>query len=309
MHSIWNEKYRPKTMSDIKSQEYIIENLKQDNFSSNLLFYGLPGTGKTSCIVTYARKYYGKSYKTMILELNASDNRGKDVVRNTIGRFVQTRSFFDQRKKMVILDEFDNMSPDAQELLIAIMEKHPNIVYCFICNFINKVNPGIKSRCLNFRFNKISFKDTSNILTKICKEENIEINDKILSDIYLFSNGDMRKAINILQNFNTDFSNLHKRFNYPSQDNIKDIYNILNGEKNIIEIYKDVNRIFNENEIYLHNFIDSLTKYINKYALIKDIKEYMYVITKLKEIDSRLSNDYIFKIQLYAILFIFKKIK
>lgn len=307
MTYIWTEKYRPEILSDIKSQDYIIENLKQDNFSSNLLLYGLPGTGKTSCIMTYARKFYGKSYKSMILELNASDNRGKDVVRNTIGRFVQTKSFFIQKKKMVILDEFDNMTHDAQELLISIMEKYPNIVYCFICNFINKVIPGIKSRCLKFRFNKISFEDTSNIMRKICKQEDIEITDKNLNDIYLFSNGDMRKAINILQNFNTNFKDLHKRFNYPSNDNIKDIYNLMLQEKNVVEIYKDINTIVKENDIYLHNLIDSLIKYINKNTLIKDIKKYMYVIKKLGEIDNRLHNDYNFKIQLYAILFIFKK--
>lgn len=208
---------------------------------------------------------------------------------------------------MVILDEFDNMTHDAQELLISIMEKYPNIVYCFICNFINKVIPGIKSRCLNFRFNKISFEDTNNIMRKICTRENIKINDKNLEDIYFHSNGDMRKAINILQNFNTNFNDLHKKFNYPSETNIKDIYELANSNKKIVEIYKDVNKIIKDNDIYLYNLIDSMTKYINKNKLIKDVEKYMYVITKLGKIDGRLKNDYNFKIQLYALLFIFKK--
>ena len=144
----WTERYRPKYLDDIAAQENIIDTLRQlidANKLPHLLFYGPPGTGKTSTILCLARKMFGEKTKSMVLELNASDARGIDVVRNEIQNFAATRKLFSTGAKLAILDECDNMTKDAQMALRRIIEKYSsNTRFCLICNYASKV------RFLNF---------------------------------------------------------------------------------------------------------------------------------------------------------------
>ena len=316
-NKIWTEKYRPDTLKQVKSQEHILTILKQiiksGEVNNNILFYGLPGTGKTSCMKTFAKEYYGKNYKNMILELNASDNRGINVVRNIIADFVNSKMFFSDKKKMIILDEADSMTPDAQNLLISLMESSAsNIIFCFICNYINKMTIAISSRCLCFRFSKIKYIDMSDILKTIAKEENIKLeNDKVLEDIYKFGKGDMRKCINIFQNIiegnELKHSNIYKIFNYPTQKNIEFFIEILlNNEINISNSFKKINSIILDNQLLLKNIVNEITVIINKENKIKDINRYLYILTKLGDIEYNLTNDYNHRIQLYGLISIFK---
>ena len=263
MTNIFTEKYRPNNLNDIASQKYIInilhELLKTDNITNNFLLYGLPGLGKTSCIINFAKQYYGKYYKNMILELNASDDRGINIVRNTITDFINNKSFFNNKNKMVILDEVDSMTQDAQKLLMHLIENNENIIFCFVCNYLNKINISIKSRCLCFHFQKITFDNMKKILLNISKKENIIINNEnIFKDIYKFGEGDMRKCINIFENIIENKiiinKNLYEIFNHPTTEDIYNIVNILLDDgKNLIKSYDDIVKILLNNNIQLKN--------------------------------------------------------
>lgn len=319
MNNIWTERYRPTILEQIKSQEHILiilnQLVKSDDMGNNILFYGRPGTGKTSCILSFAKTYYGDNYKNMILELNASDNRGVNMVRNTISDFVNTKLFFNNKKKIIILDEADSMTIDAQTLLIQLMEEHKqNVIFCFICNYINKISVAINSRCLCFRFNNIKFNDMTIILKNIAKNENINISDNsIFNSIYHLGNKDMRKCINIFQNLIEDnkiISNIYKVFNYPTNEHIKSIIDILlNNESNLSNSFLYINNIIEPNQLLLKNIVNEITLFINKNKTITNIDRYLYILIKLGDIELFLTNDYNFKIQLYSLIAIFKRKK
>lgn len=152
----WVEKYRPSSLDDLIAHQEIISTLNRlinAQKLPHLLFYGPPGTGKTSMIIAIARRLYGKNYGSMVLELNASDDRGIDVVRNQIKEFAGTKKLFSQGVKLIILDEADSMTNDAQFSLRRVIEKYTkNARFCLICNYVSKIIPALQSRCTRFRF-------------------------------------------------------------------------------------------------------------------------------------------------------------
>ncbi|KAK9269953.1 hypothetical protein L1049_025526 [Liquidambar formosana] len=155
----WVEKYRPQSLADVAAHRDIvdtIDRLTSENRLPHLLLYGPPGTGKTSTILAVARKLYGAQFHNMILELNASDDRGIDVVRQQIQDFASTQSFSFGPKssvKLVLLDEADAMTKDAQFALRRVIEKYTkNTRFALICNQVNKIIPALQSRCTRFRF-------------------------------------------------------------------------------------------------------------------------------------------------------------
>lgn len=314
--NIFSEKYRPHILEQIKSQNNILivlNNLIKNNIQNNILFYGLPGCGKTSCALSFAKTYYGDDYKNMILEVNASENRGINIVRDEITDFINTKLFFTEKKKIIILDEADSMTIDAQNLLIKLMESHKdNAIFIIICNYINKITIAIKSRCLSFRFNKIKYTDMYNILKNIQEKEQIIINDeKIFKDIYKFGNGDMRKCINIFQNLTFDNelkdTNIYKLFNYPTENDIMNIINILLNDDNIIHNYTEINNIIEENNLILKTIINEMIIIINKKGIIQNKKKYLYILEEIGNIEYNITNDFNYKIQVYSLISIFKK--
>ena len=151
----WVEKYRPKEMSDLVSHEQIIGTITKlidAGKLPHLMLYGPPGTGKTSTILACAHKLYGKHFSSMVLELNASDDRGIDVVREQIKEFASTRQMFSSAPKLIVLDEADNMTNPAQFALRRVIEKFTrNARFCIICNYASKIIPALQSRCTRFR--------------------------------------------------------------------------------------------------------------------------------------------------------------
>ncbi|KAG6526215.1 hypothetical protein ZIOFF_016197 [Zingiber officinale] len=226
----WVEKYRPQSLADVAAHRDIIDTidrLTSENRLPHLLLYGPPGTGKTSTILAVARKLYGAQYKNMILELNASDDRGIDVVRQQIQNFASARSLSFGTKstvKLVLLDEADAMTKDAQFALRRVIEKHTKSTrFALICNHVNKIIPALQSRCTRFRFAPL---DSSNIrerLEHVIKAEGyaklshnlhltgilfrLDVDQGGLTSLVRLSNGDMRKALNILQS--THMSSQH----------------------------------------------------------------------------------------------------
>lgn len=202
----WVEKYRPTSLSDVAAHRDIIDTIDRltgENRLPHLLLYGPPGTGKTSTILAVARKLYGNQFQNMILELNASDDRGIDVVRQQIQDFASTQSFSFGTKtnvKLVILDEADAMTKDAQFALRRVIEKYTkNTRFCLICNYVIKIIPALQSRCTRFRFAPLDAENVTERLRFVIKEEGLDVTDSGLAAIVRLSNGDMRKGLNILQ--------------------------------------------------------------------------------------------------------------
>jgi len=200
----WVEKYRPKKLSDLISHEEIINTIDRfmkEDALPHLLFYGPPGTGKTSTILACARQLYKPSeFQAMVLELNASDDRGIGAVRNQIQSFASTRTIFRRGFKLIILDEADAMTKDAQNALRRIIEKYTeNVRFCLICNYLSKIIPAIQSRCTRFRFGPLATEQVAPRLDHVVAAEGVEITEDGRRALLDLASGDMRRVLNILQ--------------------------------------------------------------------------------------------------------------
>ncbi|KAJ8104289.1 P-loop containing nucleoside triphosphate hydrolase protein [Lipomyces tetrasporus] len=199
----WVEKYRPSSLDDVAGHESIISTIRtfiSSNKVPHLLFYGPPGTGKTSTILAVAREIYGNNFKNMVLELNASDERGIDVVRDQIKTFASTRQMFSKGFKLIILDEADAMTNAAQNALRRIMEKYTTHTrFCILANYIHKLAPAIQSRCTRFRFAPIPQSSIRKRVQTVIESENVNISDEAFKSLLSLAKGDMRRALNVLQ--------------------------------------------------------------------------------------------------------------
>lgn len=199
----WVEKYRPQRLEDLVAHEdivNIITSLIDNDNLPHLLLYGPPGTGKTSTIVAAAKRMYGKSYGSMTLELNASDARGIDVVRNEIKEFAGTQQLFHRGVKLIILDEADAMTSDAQFALRRVIEKYTkNARFCLICNYVSKIIPALQSRCTRFRFAPLKAFQIEGRLEEVAQLEHLTMTNAGKQAILRLSGGDMRRVLNLLQ--------------------------------------------------------------------------------------------------------------
>ena len=200
---LWAEKYRPKTLDEIVNQEEIVRRLKkfvEEKNMPHLLFVGPPGTGKTTAAHALAHDLYGENYRQYMLELNASDERGIETIRTKVKEFARSRTPPGIPFKIVLLDEADNMTADAQQALRRLMEMYTATTrFILIANYPSKIIEPIQSRCAVFRFTPLKKEDVVARLKWICQQEHCQYDEEALETIYEVSEGDMRKAINILQ--------------------------------------------------------------------------------------------------------------
>ena len=198
----WVEKYRPVRLENVVGQVEIVKRLRkyvESRNVPNMLFSGPAGIGKTSSAVALAKELYGKEYCQNFLELNASDERGIDVVRKTIKDFARTLAF-NADFKIIFLDESDALTSDAQQALRRTMEMYTKTCrFILSCNYSSKLIEPIMSRCVVFRFRPLSSKEVGEKLGEVAKEEGVKLTEKGIEAIIYVSQGDMRKAINVLQ--------------------------------------------------------------------------------------------------------------
>uniref|UniRef100_A0A6C0BLN9 AAA+ ATPase domain-containing protein n=1 Tax=viral metagenome TaxID=1070528 RepID=A0A6C0BLN9_9ZZZZ len=316
----WIEKYRPVTLNDVIDHQEKINTLRSmiaNNELTHLIFYGLSGTGKTSLIMACAREMYGDQYTKYILELNASDDRGIETVRVKIPNFVKSTS---NKIRLVILDEVDAMTNDAQSALRRVIEKYSKSSrFCLICNNINKIIPGLQSRCTKMRF---GYLDTQQIITKLCviiDKEKMKITPAALERLVSI-NKDFRQILNTLQCLH--IIKLNQRDHYPpiEPDEINQYLGVPTDQK-ILEILdllttdsfsKTCQTLLDEfrnNQWNLADLIHKLAEY-----LVKSQKRTLWVpnriyflICRLSDIEFKLSHSNDTEVQLYALVSAFQQ--
>lgn len=327
----WIEKYRPSTLDKVISHNNIIKTLKifiKNRCLPHLLFYGPPGTGKTSIITACAKELYGEYYEFMVMELNASDDRGIEIVRNKIKQFVSSKSVFfgknvNERNdifKLVILDETDAMTADAQAILRKVVEQYTNNTrFCLICNYIQNINPALQSRCTKFRFPPLRDEEIKKKVLEIIKEEKIKVTKSGLNTLLKIANGDMRKVVNNLQSTSMAYNvvnedSVYDCLGYPKPLQIKTIL------KSIIDLsYSDAfEKIYNiklQNGLSLDDIIIEIHSILVQIILgnNKDFefinfeqKKIMKILDKLRDIEYNNSINTSEDIQLGALIGVFK---
>ncbi|KAL9656000.1 hypothetical protein ABK040_007621 [Willaertia magna] len=319
---MWIEKYRPNTLSDLLSHTEIISTITKlvnGGKLPHLLLYGPPGTGKTSTILAIAKQLYNSTnLNHNVLELNASDDRGIDVIRQEIKDFASTRrlNFFGNNNvseiKLIILDEADQLTKDAQAALRRVIEKYSkNVRFCLICNYVNKIIPALQSRCMRFRFSPLKKQQVINRLEFICKEENVIYNESGLDAIFKLSNGDMRKCVNILQSTCLSFNqitedNVYNCTGNPLRQDILDIINCLFND-NLNNCFIKINLIKTEKGLALQDIIRDIHTYLLKLKL--PIKIQIYLLEQLSDIEYRIAFGTSESLQTMAMIGAFQQAK
>jgi len=213
----WVESHRPTNLNDIildPLNKAIMQNIIDTNHFPNLLFYGPPGTGKTSSIISLVDAFqakHTKKNKEMLIHLNASDERGIDIIRIQINQFVNSNSLFNTGMKFVILDEVDSMTKNAQQALRYLIQNYSNKVrFCLICNYISRIDEGLQNEFIRIRFNQLPENDIIQFLKNISVAEKLNITSYSLNQIQQLYKSDIRSMINYMQSnqniVDTDFN-------------------------------------------------------------------------------------------------------
>ena len=273
----WVEKYRPKSFEKIVLTPYnkaILSNILKKNYFPNLLFYGPPGTGKTTTIINLISEYqnmYNQKHKELIIHLNASDDRGIDIIRNQINQFVNSKNLFGKGVKFVILDEVDYMTKNAQQALkFLIQECSNNIRFCLICNYISKIDYSLQNEFVKLCFNELPQCDILNFIKIIVEQEKINVSLNTLKIIQKTYNSDIRSMINYIQ---SNQNNLSEKTIMTDKIYEKLFITITNKNISRGEIKKEIMLISSNYNIETKNIIKELLSYI--------------VIFKLKYIENK----------------------
>lgn len=283
----WVEKYRPNDFNNIILNDYnktIFKNMIDYNIFPNLLFYGPPGTGKTTTIINLINLYqskYNQVNKSLILHLNASDDRGIEIIRNNINIFVKTNNLFCKGIKFIILDEVDCMTKPAQYALkVLIQNSCTNVKYCLICNYISKIENCLKNEFLKIRFNNIPQKNILDLLNIIKKKENIKVTKYQLKSISDFFDSDIRSMINYLQ------INYNKKFMLLNNNTLNNIYDS-NINNNITKYIDKINNISNNYEITVKNLLKNYFIYL----INNNIIDYTNIVNNIQLFFHEIENN------------------
>ena len=274
------EAYRPKRFDDIvldPLNKKILKNIIETSYFPNLLFYGPPGSGKTTSIINLINAYQEKigiKNKDLIIHLNASDERGIDIIRNQISFFVNSKPLFHGGMKFVILDEVDYMTKNAQQALRYLLQNYSNTArFCLICNYISKIDEGLQNEFLRLRFNQLPSEDINLFLKNIAESEKININEKSLECIQKLYKSDIRSMINFMQSNQSNFKhhNLNNdNFNIIDNNVWLSLTNKILKKYSLDILVSDIHNISIKYNIDKKNIIKDYLNYIirNKSNLI-----------------------------------------
>jgi len=262
------EKYRPTQFENIvldPLNKKILKNIIETSYFPNLLFYGPPGTGKTTTIINLINAYQSKlniKNKDLIIHLNASDERGIDIIRNQINFFVNSKPLFHTGMKFVILDEVDYMTKNAQQALRYLLQNYSNNVrFCLICNYISKIDEGLQNEFIRLRFNQLPKNDIINFLTNISTLENLNISENALSCIQKLYKSDIRSMINFMQS-NQNIVKNEQDFYIIDNDVWEKLLTMLSKREKINNIYLFIHSISIQYNIDKKNIIKDFLNYI-----------------------------------------------
>jgi replication factor C small subunit len=203
MFEIWSEKYRPHSLNEVINQKHVVERLKEfvnEKNVPNMLFAGPAGCGKTASALAIAYELYGENWRQNILNLNASDERGIDVVRGKVKDFARTRAIGNVPFKLIFLDESDALTPEAQQALRRTMEAFTHLTrFILAANYSSRIIEPIQSRCAVFRFTSLKDADVKHYIDRLVKGEKLKIDDSATEEIVKLAEGDLRKVANIMQ--------------------------------------------------------------------------------------------------------------
>jgi replication factor C subunit 3/5 len=308
----WVEKYRPSCFEDIvldPLNKTLLKNIIDNNYFPNLLFYGPPGTGKTTTIINLVNVYQEKmnlKNKGLMIHLNASDERGIDIIRNQINSFVNSKSLFGDGMKFVILDEVDYMTKTAQIALRYLLNNYNNnfnVRFCLICNYISRIDESLQTEFVRMRFNQLPENDILKFLQKINQNENLKIKDDTLVSIQKHFMSDIRSMINYMQS-NQDLiheckiikNDLWIQLTKYLKKNTKNTKNI-----KIENILKKINKLSRDYNIEPKNIIKNYLNYIIRNYKITT--EFLYNIENIMHVQDckteHLLNYIIYKLKIF----------
>lgn len=301
-HIPWVEKYRPNNFKDIvlsENNKIILENMLVDNFFPNLLLFGPPGTGKTTTIINLINNYQEKNNeknKGLMIHLNASDERGIDIIRNNIYNFVNSKNLFNEGTKFIILDEVDYMTKNAQQALKYLLDiNKKNVRFCLICNYISKIDESLQTEFMKLAFSQLPKYKIIEFIRNINVQENLNFSENDLNIIQELYNSDIRSMINYMQ---SNQNSLIKK-NIINNEIWQELVNNINNKLNNINYFINyINNISIEYKIEIKFIIKSFITFI--------IKNYNISINFLNDIEMIIHqtenlNNYNLKFLYYSI--------
>ena len=302
-NNVWMEKYRPTDFDSIvldPLNKKILKNIIETSYFPNLLFYGPPGTGKTTTIINLVKSYQEKlnqKNKELMIHLNASDERGIDIIRSQINQFVNSKTLFNQGMKFVILDEVDYMTKNAQQALRYLLQNYSSSVrFCLICNYISRIDEGLQNEFLRLRFNQLPENDIIRFLKNRSISENLDLCDKSLYLIQKLYKSDIRSMVNFMQSNqnikNDDIKIIDDIIWSTLYDKIK-CSTVSKRSTDIKQLVSYINETSRKYNIDTKNIIKDFLNYIIRNYDYMNNKEFLNFVENIVHFEDCKSSDYV----------------